>query len=57
LCFQGNQPAMVLELCSMSLQTYAREKQSVAVEARSMMALDVAGERERERVGCTCMQI
>jgi hypothetical protein len=42
--FQSGQPAMVLELCSDSLQACLRYQQNLQVETRSVMAQDIAGE-------------
>jgi hypothetical protein len=41
--FQSGQPAIVMELCMASAQAYLRSKPATQIEARSMMALDIAG--------------
>jgi hypothetical protein len=41
--FQRGQPVMVLELCAACLQTCLREKPTLQVQTRSMMAQDIAG--------------
>jgi hypothetical protein len=48
LHLQGGQPAIVMELCLASVQTYLRNKPATQIAARSMMALDIAG-------WCACM--